>query len=294
MLDACPGDSPSSTHSEHVAKAKSPETGAADSSAQRRVTEEDAEYVKRVMRLLGHLANLLRLTGIAGPGSDVPREMDPDLYEATMSQRAITDMVRRSGGESMLIDGEAAARLLPLAELTHSLALTTLEPCKLGSVHMPSALGCVGMLCYRWQRFTSSTWFVAGDVTNPRDLYFDEGEEDRVRVRALHEVKRLIQLQQQRDSELTVPQRIMLAIKKLTDEGRNDALQSEVAKLAECSARDLRRGEGKRLWQTYRGKRVRTTIVGVEDAGNLADQETVVRRVAKRVDGQRSQTNHDT
>lgn len=277
-----------------MAKAKSPETGAADSSAQRRVTEEDAEYVKRVMRLLGHLANLLRLTGIAGPGSDVPREMDPDLYEATMSQRAITDMVRRSGGESMLIDGEAAARLLPLAELTHSLALTTLEPCKLGSVHMPSALGCVGMLCYRWQRFTSSTWFVAGDVTNPRDLYFDEGEEDRVRVRALHEVKRLIQLQQQRDSELTVPQRIMLAIKKLTDEGRNDALQSEVAKLAECSARDLRRGEGKRLWQTYRGKRVRTTIVGVEDAGNLADQETVVRRVAKRVDGQRSQTNHDT
>lgn len=276
------------------AKAKSPEAAASHSSAQRRVTEEDAEYVKSAMRLLGHLANQLRLSGIAGPGSDVPREMDPDLYEATMSQRAITDTVRRSGGESMLIDGEAAARLLPLAELTHSLALTTLEPCKLGSVHMPSALGCVGTLCYRWQRYTSSTWFVAGDVTIPRDLYFAEGEEDRVRVRALHEVERLIQLQQQRDRELTVPQRIMLAIKKLTDEGRNDALQSEVAKLAECSARDLRRGEGKRLWQAYRGKRVRTAIVGVEDAGNLADQETVVRRVAKRVDGQRSQTNHDT
>ncbi|MCU0864338.1 MAG: hypothetical protein MUC36_11125 [Planctomycetes bacterium] len=180
-----------------MAKAKQRKKAAADCSAQRRVTEEDADYVTSAMRLLGLLANDLRLSGIAGPESQAPREIDPDIYEATMSRRAIAATVRRFGGERMLIDGEAACRLAPLAELAHSLGLTTLEPCKLGSVHMPSALGSVGMLCQLWHRFTSSSWHATDNRTIPRDLYFDELEEDRVRARALHEIERIMQLQLQ-------------------------------------------------------------------------------------------------
>ncbi|MDP3207754.1 MAG: hypothetical protein Q8M65_01270, partial [Rhodoglobus sp.] len=181
-----------------MAKAKQRKKAAADCSAQRRVTEEDADFVTSAMRLLGLLANDLRLSGIAGPESQVPREIDPDIYEATMSRRAIAATVRRFGGERMLIDGEAARRLAPLAELAHSLGLTTLEPCKLGSVLMPSALGCVEMLCRLWYRFTSSSWHATDNRTIPRDLYFDELEEDRVRARAIHEIERVMKLQVQR------------------------------------------------------------------------------------------------
>ncbi|MBL8751407.1 MAG: hypothetical protein JNK78_19785 [Planctomycetes bacterium] len=87
--------------------------------------------------------------------------------------------------------------------------------------------------------------------------------------------------------KLSVPQRVVLVLHDLATEGRRDATQREVAKLAKCDERALRRGEGAKLWRTYAGGRGALRIVTVPDPNNLVDEDSVERRRAPSAPRQR-------
>lgn len=109
---------------------------------------------------------------------------------------------------------------------------------------------------------------------------------DQLRVDVVHELSGLVpgdNLGTEQAGEIanstSTADRLLAAVRRLVDAGKFDATQDELARLAKCNSRELRRGSGQKIWRSYIGAGVRPP----DEEGPPAAQSRQQRVIAEKV-----------